>query len=102
MIEAVFVFGLLNLVFEYIVLGMMPPRARLRVLGSQGLSSCMHFGMLGINLTVHWGTLIGSMGAIVAFCASLVTLNVAKRHFGYITGRTYTPGWVRYDWRALA
>lgn len=102
MIEAVFIFGLLNVIFEFVVLCMLPPRTRLRVLGSDAWCGCLHFLALLANLAIHWGTLIGSMGAILAFCASLVTVAMAKRLFGVIKGRAYFPGWIRYDWRALA
>ena len=36
MIEAVIFFGLINIVFEFVVLSMVPPRARLRLLGNKG------------------------------------------------------------------
>lgn len=38
MIEAVLVFGALLAVFEFVVLSMIPPRYRLRLLGSKSAS----------------------------------------------------------------
>ena len=34
MIDAVFLFGALNVLFEFVLLCMLPPRLRLRLLGS--------------------------------------------------------------------
>lgn len=101
MIEVVLVFGLVNVVFEFVLLCMLAPRARLRVLGSDPACGALHFLMLGTNLAVHWGTVSGTMSSILAFCASLVTVSCAKRAFGVIKGRAYFPGWIRYDWKEL-
>ena len=97
MIEAVFVFGALNIMFEFVLLSMLPVKARLRLLGNDQAKTACHVGMLLINLIVHWGTLTGTMSAIVAFVASIATIAVATRTFGFITdGRYYTVGIIKY------
>lgn len=84
-IDAVLVFGLINVVFEFVVLCMIPPRMRLRILGSKAKSRAMHVMVMIIILIWHWGTLIGTMSGFLSFCLSLVTAEIAKLVFGYIT-----------------
>jgi len=98
MIEAVFVFGALNILFEFVLLSMLAPRWRLRLLGSEPAKASCHIGMLLINIAVHWGTLVGTMASIVAFVASIATIYVASRLFGSIRdSRYYTVGYIRYS-----
>lgn len=97
MIETVFVFGLINIVFELVLISMVPVKPRLRLLGSDS-RSLLHVAMLLVNLIVHWGTLVGAMSSIVAFCASILTVSIARRLFGFIeSGRYYTVGWIKYS-----
>lgn len=98
MVEAVFVFGALNVLFEFVLLCMLQPRTRLRLLGNDHAKALVHVLMLSLNLVIHWGTLVGTMSAIVAFVCSLVTVEVAAKVFGCIRqGRYYTVGLVRYS-----
>ena len=53
MIEAVIFFGLINIVFEFVVLSMVPPRARLRLLGNKGAQTFVHVVVMIFVLTVH-------------------------------------------------
>lgn len=97
MISAVLLFGAINVVFEFVLLCMMSPRLRLRVLGSESLSAAMHFAFLIANLIIHWGTLIGTMSAVLAFVSSIVTVQVARVLFGRVVdGRYYHVGLVKY------
>ena len=97
MIDAVLLFGAMNVLFEFVLLCMMSPRVRLRVLGNPNYRNALHLGFLLLNLMIHWGTLIGTMSAVMAFISSLVTVQVAMKLFGYIEqGRYYTVGWVKY------
>lgn len=97
MIDAVLMFGFLNVLFEFILVSMITPRARLRLLGSERLSATMHVSFLIANLLIHWGTLIGTMAGILAFCSSIATLQVAKKLYGHIEGgRFYHVGWRKY------
>lgn len=96
MIEAVLMFGLLNVIFETVLLGMLPPRVRLRVLGSKTLSGLVHFLFLIVNLCVHWGTVIGTMASILAFCCSIVTIYATKLLWGYVDGTRYRRGLIAY------
>ena len=98
MIETVLVFGLVNIIFEMVLLSMMPVRMRLRVLGTPALASLMHIGMLLGNLMVHWGTVVGTMSSVVAFIGSLMALKAAERLFGkMVGGRYYHVGLIKYS-----
>lgn len=98
MIEAVFVFGVMNAVFEFILLCMLPPRTRLRVLGDHQKKSMIHIVFLLLNLMVHWGTITGSMTAITAFVVSIGVVAFAKKLFGCIAEqRYYHVGWIKYS-----
>lgn len=96
MIEAVFVFGLLNVMFEFILLSMLPVKRRLRLLGNEAQCVSLHFVCLALNLAIHWGTLIGTMSGIFAFICSLVTIACARIVFGKIVGTRYTRGVLGY------
>lgn len=98
MIDAVLLFGALNVLFEFVVLSMVPPRARLRVLGDRNKQALIHVGVLLVNLIIHWGTLIGTMSGILSFVCSIVTIRIAQLIFGQIKeGRYYTVGLVKYS-----
>ena len=98
MIDAVLLFGALNVCFEFVLLSMLTPRLRLRLLGSEPLSMTMHIAFLIAFLFIHWGTLIGTMSGVLAFVASILTVNVARKVFGTITeGRYYRVGWIKYS-----
>jgi hypothetical protein len=84
MIEAVLVFGILLTVFEFTVLSMIPPRYRLRLLGSRAACVSTHVVMLCVNLAIHWGTVTGTMAATGAFVTSMFTVQVAKLMYGTI------------------
>ena len=101
MIEAVFVFGILIAAFEFVVLSMVAPRYRLRLLGSRPLRTTMHFTMLIVNLYVHWGTVTGTMAATAAFVVSIFTLGLARLVFGAIAQDTYKRGLVKYQTQEL-
>ena len=97
MIEAVLLFGLMNIAFEFVLLCMLKPRTRLRLLGSDS-RGLLHVGFLLGNLMIHWGTLIGTMSAVLAFIASLITVAAAEKLFGSIKqGRFYTVGLIKYS-----
>lgn len=85
MIEAVLVFGLLLSLFEFVLLSMITPKYRLRLLGSRAWSNATHMGMLLINIWMHWGTVTGMMSATGAFVTSIVTVEVARMMYGTIT-----------------
>ena len=98
MVTAVLLFGAMNVLFEFIVLGMVPPRFRLRLLGNEGAQVCVHITCLLLNLTIHWGTLIGTMSGIFSFICSIGTVAVARFVFGFIEhGRFYKVGLVKYQ-----
>lgn len=92
MIEAVLMFGLLTMVGEIILLSIIPPRARLRVLGSEWMRTLFHFGFAALNLWIHWGTITGSMTAVVAFIGSTITLRLGRWWWGEIRHGVRLPG----------
>lgn len=96
MIDAVLLFGLLNVLFEFTLLCMLPARMRLRVLGSPAKQRALHVFFLVTNLTIHWGTVIGTMSGVFAFICSIVTVSAARVWFGYIDGDTYKRGVLAY------
>jgi len=85
MIDAVLLFGVLNILFEFVLLTMLPVRTRLRVLGSLSKQRSLHVMFLITNITIHWGTLIGTMSGVFAFVCSIVTVKLARMWFGHIT-----------------
>lgn len=97
MIDAVLIFGLMNVAFEFIVLSMVKPRTRLRILGNEAHCVGLHFMCLALNLLIHWGTLVGTMSGIFSFICSIFTVLVARAVFGVIKeDRYYTRGLVGY------
>lgn len=102
MVETVLLFGLMNIIFEMVLLSMLSPRLRLRLLGNPTSVALMHIAMLLVNLMVHWGTLIGTMSSILAFICSIGAVKAAQVLFGTITGgRHYTLGLIRYSVQEL-
>ena len=98
MIDAVLLFGALNVLFEFVLLAMVAPRLRLRLLGNEAASNALHVFFLVANLIIHWGTLIGTMSGVLAFVASVGTVRFARKLFGHITnGRFYHVGWIKYS-----
>lgn len=98
MIDAVLLFGVMNVLFEFVLLCMLSPRTRLRVLGNSSQKAMIHVGFLLLNLTIHWGTVVGTMSAVMAFICSIVTVKVAERVFGHIVdGRYYHVGLIKYS-----
>lgn len=83
-IEAVLTFGLLLAIFEFILLSMVPPKYRLRLLGSPAWCNVLHVSMLVLNLYIHWGTVTGTMSATLSFCTSIVTVGTARLVWGTI------------------
>ena len=98
MIDAVLLFGAINIIFEMVLLSMIPPKHRLRILGSEGACNTLHALFLLANLAIHWGTLVGTMSGVLAFVASVVTVRFARKLFGHISGgRFYHVGWIKYS-----
>jgi hypothetical protein len=97
MVEAVLVFALLSAIFEAVLLLKLPLRFRLRMLGSGTAVGVLHTLITVANLLIHWGTLTGSMTAVVAGLASFATVPLVRWYGGYIQHGRYFPGVKRYD-----
>jgi hypothetical protein len=88
MIEAVLVFGFLLALFEFVILSMVPPRYRLRLLGSSAGCNAVHVTIFALNLWVHWGTVTGTMSATLSFVTSIATVAVARLVYGTVVDDT--------------
>jgi hypothetical protein len=97
MVETVMRFALLSAAFEFALLSKLKPRTRLRLLGSQRLIVATHAFFIISNLVVHYGTVTGSMTAIVAGIASFAVMPIARVVYGSITRNQYHPGIVKYS-----
>lgn len=96
MIDAVIVFGMINVIAEFVMLSMIGPRWRLRLLGNRAAQTVLHATIMVAILIIHWGTLIGTMSGFFSFILSIVTVSVAKATFGYIENDKYHVGLVKY------
>jgi hypothetical protein len=97
-IDAVLLFGAINVVFEFVLLSMIPPKWRLRLLGNPAACMVLHSVFLLLNLVVHWGTVVGTMASVLSFVCSMVTVKAAQILYGVVVdGRFYTTGLVRYS-----
>ena len=96
MVETVVIFALLSAAFELVLVAKLPLRARLRLLGSPRLTLVVHLLFIGANLVIHFGTVTGSMTAIVAGLTSFLVMPLARRVFGYVRDKRYYPGIKRY------
>jgi len=96
MVTAVLFFGALNVLFEFVLLCMLPIRTRLQLLGSVAAQRVVHVMFLLVNMIIHWGTLIGTMSGIFAFVCSIITMAIAKMIFGSIKEDRYKRGVLAY------
>lgn len=98
MLSEVIAFALIMSASEFVLISMITPRTRLRMLGSDSWKMTFHVGMFVANLTVHWGTVVGTMSATLSFITSILVINVAIKTFGCIkSDRFYTVGLVKYS-----
>ena len=98
MVGEVIAFAIIISIFEFIIIASIPPYTKLRILGSAPKKVAFHVGMLVLNFVVHWGTVIGTMSATLAFITSIVVMWAAAHIFGYVKeDRYYTIGWVKYS-----
>ena len=102
MIAPVVMFAIVNVIFELVVLSMVNPYTRLRILGSDSACTALHVLCLALNLIIHWGTLIGTMSGISSFVCSIVAVHFARSLWGTIKdNRYYTVGWVKYSTKEI-
>lgn len=94
MVTAVLIFAALTAALEILILAKLSIPKRLRVLGYPTLITAT---MFALNLIIHFGTMTGSMTAIVAALASIVTVEIARWYWGYIEKNRYYPGKARFD-----
>ena len=98
MLLEVIAFALVLSAFELVVIGMISPRYRLRLIGSDAGKIVVHVGMFMVNMVVHWGTIVGTMSATLSFITSIATLGIAAKLWGFLKdGRYYTVGLMKYS-----
>jgi hypothetical protein len=98
MFSEVLAFAIIMTVFEFVIVSMLPPRLRLRLLGNHGMKVACHMIMLLINITVHWGTVVGTMSSTLSFLTSIVAMAMACKLYGkLVDGRYYHVGLVKYS-----
>lgn len=105
-IQAVLLFAFLSSLFELVILMKIKPRTRLRVLGSKRWPIFIHVITFSVNIFVHYGTVTGTMTAIVASLASFVTVPIARKISGSITKlnnkEEYNQGLITYTYQQIA
>lgn len=74
MLEAVLIFGALSALFEAIVLWKTCPRWLIK----HGAIP-IHIFVIGVNLFIHYGTVTGTMTAIVAGLASFMVVPMMRK-----------------------
>ncbi len=106
MIDAVLIFALINVVFEAIIIGFIPPAYRLRLLGHRGAQITVHFVVMCFVLWVHWGTLTGTMSGFLSFILSIFSIELCKLLWGKVyelnDEEIYRRGIIKYREEELA
>lgn len=99
-IQAVLLFAALSAAFEFAVLMKIKPRTRLRILGSTRTVGFIHLIVIVCNICLHYGTVVGTMTAVVAGLASFAAIPLARYLSGYIIktphGEKFKPGVFTY------
>lgn len=95
-ILAVLIFALISALFEAVLILKLKPRTRLRVLGSSVWVAVIHTVIILANLWIHFGTVTGSMTAVLAGLASFGTIPLLRSICGEIHNGKYYPGIHRY------
>lgn len=96
MVDAVALFALCSALFEAVILMKLPLKLRLRILGSGTAVGCIHILITLSNLFIHFGTVTGTMTAVVSGLASFVTVPLIRWYGGCIRRGRYYPGVRRY------
>lgn len=77
MLEIVLWFGFITAIGEFILLRTLSRKLRLWLTGPGAVIT--HFGFAAFNLWIHWGTVTGTMTAVVAFIVSTVVCHFVRR-----------------------
>ena len=94
MLQTVLIFAAVTAVFEFILLARCTPRLRQYLLSHDGL---LHAVVIALNLWIHWGTITGSMTAVVAGLTSFVTVPIAQQLWGHFNNERWYPGVLQED-----
>lgn len=89
MLQTVLIFAAVTAVFEFVALARFTPRLRQWLLSHDGV---LHAFVIAANLMIHWGTITGSMTAVVAGLASYITVPIAQQLWGHYRQHTWHPG----------
>lgn len=52
----------------------------------------LDLAVASLTLVVHWGTFTGVMAATIAGLLTSAATSLARRVFGFMRGKQYTPG----------
>lgn len=94
MLQTVLIFAAVTAVFEFILLARATPRIRQYLLSHDGI---LHAVVIGLNMFIHWGTITGSMTAVVAGLTSFLTVPIAQQLWGHFSDETWYPGVLQED-----
>lgn len=92
MVEAVLIFAALSALFEAVVLLKLPLRTRLKLLGSTGWVGFIHLFVILSNLSIHFGTVTGTMTAVTSGLVSFFCIPAIRWYGGCIRRGRYIPG----------
>jgi hypothetical protein len=101
MVDAVALFALCSALFEAVILLKLPLRMRLRILGSSTAVGVIHTLIILANLAIHFGTITGTMTAVLSGLMSFLTVPAVRWYGGCIRNRQYFPGVRVYNTQLL-
>lgn len=81
---AVTLFATIKMAAEMVVLGMIPPRYRLRILGSRTQCTVVHLIFGGTLFLTQAHSITGTMSGLLALVCSTVTILIARCVFSFI------------------
>lgn len=77
-------FAIIKMAAEMVVLGMIPPRYRLRILGSRTQCTVVHSIFGGTLFLMQAHSITGTMSGLMALVCSTVTILIARCVFSFI------------------
>lgn len=82
--SALVAFTVIKMAAEMIILGAIPPRYRLRILGSRTQCTVVHSIFGGTLMALQAHSVLGTMSGLMAFVLSTATVLIARLIFSFI------------------
>lgn len=82
--STIVIFTVIKMAAEMLILGMIAPRFRLRILGSRAKTCILHVTFGGTLMLLQAHSILGTMSGLMAFVLSTVTVVIARNVFSYI------------------